>query len=170
MNAFPSAFSFLVSRFAKWAILGALWIGSLGLVTLNTQVMDWIGKGVSLLPGSLTTPYANQKQKHAELDEKVASQKRAVRAQSLRVDTFSKRMVTRNIADATTSLIPLIGGAASVTFAAADVYAACELLEMQAAFEEIFEIESQPSPVASVCAEATEQVSKLVDKASEVVE
>ena len=71
--------------------------------------------------------------------------KEKVRKHGKKVRGFGKKMVGRNVADATTSIIPVIGGFASVTFAVADVHAACELVAMQNELEGKLGIDSDHS-------------------------
>ena len=125
----------------KWAAIGVLWICSVFLVTSSALIMDQFSDWAQRLAG-YTTPYAKQKastkaaNKRALKAEKIVKSQRAkVKAHSAKVKKLGGKMVARNAADATTSMIPVIGGAASVGFAVWDVYAACELITAQKRFE-----------------------------------
>ena len=81
---------------------------------------------------------------------------------------FGKKMVGRNVADATTSIIPVIGGFASVTFAVADVHAACELVAMQNELETALGIDSEPSNFKTYCIESINQINATATEAKTV--
>ena len=74
-------------------------------------------------------------------------------------------MVGRNVADATTSVIPVVGGVASVTFAVADVHAACELVAMQNELETALAINSEPSNFKTYCIESINQINQTASEA-----
>ena len=132
----------------KWGAIGVLWICSVFLVTSSALVMDQFSDWARMI-GGYTTPYAKQKATAKAADKRVADadrraskaesrvkdQKRFAKAHSTKVKKIGGKMVARNAADATTSMIPIIGGAASVTFAFWDVYEACELITAQKEFE-----------------------------------
>ena len=125
----------------KWTAIGALWLASVFLVTSSALLMDQFSDWARML-GSYTTPYAKQKSKAKAANKRalkaektVAKQKKLAKAHSMKVKKIGGKMVARNAADATTSMIPVIGGAASVGFAVLDVYQACELITEQKRFE-----------------------------------
>lgn len=125
----------------KWAAIGVLWLASVFLVTSSALLMDQISDWARML-GSYTTPYAKQKataktanKRALKAEKTVAKQKKLAKVHSTKVKKIGGKMVARNVADASTSMIPVIGGAASVTFAVWDVYAACELIAAQKEFE-----------------------------------
>ena len=125
----------------KWTAIGVLWLASVFLVTSSALLMDQLSDWARML-GSYTTPYAKQKAKAntankraLKAEKTVAKQKKLAKAHSAKVKKIGGKMVARNAADATTSMIPVIGGAASVGFAVWDVYAACDLMTAQKQFE-----------------------------------
>lgn len=172
----------LMARMAKWCLIAVLWVASVVAVTSSALVMDALADGLSRLAG-ISTPYADKKRKVAASDKqlnaekrrtaterrKLKNQKASIQRHSLKVSKFSKKMVVRNVADATTSLVPVVGGAASVTFAALDVHAACELVAMQADLEASLGIASNPSQMESICIDGIEQIDAMVAKADALV-
>jgi uncharacterized Zn-binding protein involved in type VI secretion len=146
----------------KWAAIGVIWLASVFLVTSSALLMDQFSDWAKML-GSYTTPYAKQKAKAkaagkraatankkvkaankrvadashraSKAEGRVKEQKRLAKTHSAKVKKIGGKMVARNADDATTSMIPVIGGAASVGFAVWDVYAACELITAQKQFE-----------------------------------
>ncbi|MDA8677824.1 hypothetical protein N9L74_04030 [Luminiphilus sp.] len=94
-------------------------------------------------------------------------QKVAVKKHSTKVNRFAGKMAGRNVADAGTSLIPIAGGLMSVTFAVADVYAACELITMQNELEKALRIDGELSDMQSVCVGSVNEVDRLAIKAEE---
>ena len=86
--------------------------------------------------------------------KKIRSQKALVKSHTAEVRGFSKKMVWRNTADATTSMIPMVGGLASVTFAVLDVHAACELIAMQKNLESSLGLVNRDSSWDSFCLES----------------
>ena len=125
----------------KWAAIGVLWLASVFLVTSSALLMDQFSDWARML-GSYTTPYSKQKataktanKRALKAEKTVAKQKKLAKVHSTKVRRIGGNMVARNAADATTSMIPVIGGAASVNFAVWDVYAACELITAQKQFE-----------------------------------
>ena len=132
----------------KWAAIGVLWLASVFLVTSSALLMDQFSDWARMLAG-YTTPYAKQKTTAKAATKRVADanhrasraksrlkeQKKLAKTHSAKVKKLGGKMVARNAADATTSMIPVIGGAASVGFAVWDVYAACELITAQKEFE-----------------------------------
>jgi len=132
----------------KWAVIGVLWLGSVSLVTSSALLMDQFSDWAQRFAG-YSTPYAKQKTKAKAANKKAAAANKklvrqqkqmgrrlkGVKAHSARVRKLGGKVVARNIADASTSMIPIVGGAASVSFALWDVYAACELIAAQKEFE-----------------------------------
>ena len=116
-----------------------------------------------------------EKKRAIKIKKDLATEKRLnrmntskVRAHGKKVRTYGKKMVGRNLADATTSIIPVIGGFASVTFAVADVHAACELVAMQNELETALGIDSEPSNFKTYCIESINQVNATATEAEEV--
>ena len=132
----------------KWAAIGVLWICSVFLVTSSALIMDQFSDWARMI-GGYTTPYAKQKatakaankrvadadRRASKAESRVKEQKKLAKTHSAKVKKIGGKMVARNAADATTSMIPVVGGAASVSFAVWDVYAACELISTQKEFE-----------------------------------
>ena len=134
-------FARLSGLLTKWTAIGVLWLASVFLVTSSALLMDQFSDWARML-GSYTTPYAKQKYKAKAANKRalkaektVAKQKKFAKAHSAKVKKIGGKMVARNAADATTSMIPVIGGAASVGFAVLDVYQACELITELKRFE-----------------------------------
>jgi hypothetical protein len=132
----------------KWTAIGVLWLASMFLVTSSALLMDQLSDWARMI-GGYTTPYAKQKatakaankrvadadRRASKAESRVKEQKKLAKTHSAKVKKIGGKMVARNAADATTSMIPVIGGAASVGFAVWDVYAACELITAQKQFE-----------------------------------
>ena len=97
-------------------------------------------------------------------------QKVAVKKHSTKVNRFAGKMAGRNVADAGTSLIPIAGGLMSVTFAVANVYAACELITMQNELEKALRIDGELSDMQSVCVGSVNEVDRLAIKAEEALD
>lgn len=163
------AFKFFMSlgaTLAKWALVGVLWLGSVMLVTSSALVMDAISDGMSRML-SIQTPYARQKVEVARQQTKLAAQRQAVRKNSVKVQSRLRTMVKRNVADAATSIVPLIGGAASVGFAVTDVYAACDMARLQNDLDKAFDLteDEDKSVFGETCAVALETVEGTKTKA-----
>ena len=132
----------------KWAAISIIWLASVCLVTSSALLMDQMADWARIL-GGYTMPYAKQKatakaankraaeanQRASKAESHVKEQKKLAKAHSKKVKNLGGKMIARNAADATTSMIPVIGGAASVGFAVLDVYQACELITAQKDFE-----------------------------------
>ena len=171
---------------AKWSIIGVLWIASVVAVTTSAMLMDAISDSMWKLAGIATVDLtrkrdadkklATEKQKTAKANQSLAQEKQAnaktkskVAAHGKEVRSFGKKMVGRNVADATTSVIPVVGGVASVTFAVADVHAACELVTMQNELETALGIDSDPSTFKTYCIESIYQINKTANEAKETL-
>ena len=167
---------------AKWSIIGVLWIASVAAVTTSAMLMDAISDSMWRLAGIATVDLtrkrdadkrlATEKKRTAKANQSLIQEKRAnaktkrkVAAHGKKVRGFGKKMVGRNLADATTSVIPVVGGVASVTFAAADVHAACELVTMQNELETALGIESDPSTFKTYCIESINQINQTASEA-----
>ena len=178
----------LGASLAKWGIIGVLWICSVFAITSSALVMDAISDAMWKLAGIATVDLA-QKRKITAADENLqaekkktkkvksdlakekdlnAANKEKVRKHGKKVRGSGKKMVGRNLADATTSIIPVIGGFASVTFAVADVHAACELVALQNELETSLGIDSEPSNFKTYCIESINQVNATATEAEEV--
>ena len=72
-------------------------------------------------------------------------------------------MVTRNVMDAGSAFIPLGGAVIGLAFAAADVYAACELIDIQNEISETLEIPNDTSVGDDLCLDAVATVESLPD-------
>ena len=172
----------LAAFFAKWSIIGVLWVASVAAVTTSAMLMDAISDSMWRLAGIATVDLtrkrdadkrlAAEKKRTAKANQSLmqekrdsAKTKRKVAAHGKKVRGFGKKMVGRNLADATTSVIPVVGGVASVTFAAADVHAACELVTMQNELETALGIESDPSTFKTYCIESINQINQTASQA-----
>jgi len=172
----------LAAFFAKWSIIGLLWIASVVAVTTSAMLMDAISDSIWRLAGIATVDLtrkrdadkrlATEKKRTAKANQSLIQEKRAnaktkrkVAAHGRKVRGFGKKMVGRNLADATTSVIPVVGGVASVTFAVADVHAACELVTMQNELETALGIDSDPSTFETYCIESINQINQTASEA-----
>ena len=172
----------LAAFFAKWSIIGLLWIASVVAVTTSAILMDAISDSIWRLAGIATVDLtrkrdadkrlATEKKRTAKANQSLIQEKRAnaktkrkVAAHGRKVRGFGKKMVGRNLADATTSVIPVVGGVASVTFAVADVHAACELVTMQNELETALGIDSDPSTFQTYCIESINQINQTASEA-----
>lgn len=162
----------------KWAVIGTLWLASVFLVTSSALLMDQFSDWARML-GGYTTPYSKQKatvrSQHAKLKAqktRLDNQRRYVKRHSRKVKMLGGKMIARNVADATTSIIPVIGGAASVSFAVWDVYAACELISTQKEFELLMGTSTADdySALESTCVTATTSVESASASATETLE
>ena len=174
----------------KWGVVGVLWLASIFFVTSSALLLDAFSDGLSRLTG-VVSPYTQQKQKIAQADKrlkakdvahkkqikqqkaahtkKLNAQKTMVKSHTTKVRGFSKKMVVRNTADATTSMIPIAGGLASVTFAVLDVHAACELITMQKQLESSLGIDDQDSSWEAFCAKSIQTISTMGETAKKGV-
>ena len=191
------AFSFIgnvAGAVIKWALIAVLWCGSILFVTTSALALDAISDALSGFRG-IPTPYLDQKGKIKNQQDTIkkqrgkiekqgstinkqkgtikqvktdmSKQKVAVKKHATKVNRFAGKMAGRNVADAGTSLIPIAGGLMSVTFAVADVYAACELITMQNELEKALRIDGELSDMQSVCVGSVNEVDRLAIKAEE---
>lgn len=159
----------------KWALIAVLWIGSVVFVTTNALALDAISDAMMRVAG-IPTIHLGQKRKVAKaqtdltaqknqtaraktrLNEERVMRKRAIKNHSTKVSRFVSKMAVRNVSDAGQSLIPVVGGLISIPLAAADVYAACEMVDMQNDLNVEFNLEDELSDMESVCVTAVDQV------------
>ena len=191
------AFSFIgnvAGAVIKWALIAALWVSSVVFVTTSALALDAISDALSGFKG-IPIPYLDQKGKIKNQQDTIKKQrgkierqgstinkqkgtikqvktdmnkqKVAVKKHATKVNRFAGKMAGRNVADAGTSLIPIAGGLMSVTFAVADVYAACELVTMQNELEKALRIDGELSDMQSVCVGSVNEVDRLAIKAEE---
>ena len=191
------AFSFIgnvAGAVIKWALIAVLWVSSIVFVTTSALALDAISDALSGFKG-IPIPYLDQKGKIKNQQDTIKKQrgkiekqgstinkqkgtikqvktdmnkqKVAVKKHSTKVNRFAGKMAGRNVADAGTSLIPIAGGLMSVTFAVADVYAACELVTMQNELEKALRIDGELSDMQSVCVGSVNEVDRLAIKAEE---
>ena len=147
--------TWIVRGLLKWVVLAILWLGSVVLVTTSALLMDAISDGLSNI-FDVTTPYA--KQKNDNLKQKTAIKKTRAKSQRL-----AAKMVTRNVMDAGSAFIPVGGAVVGLGFAAADVYAACELIDIQNELSETLSIPSDTSAGQDMCLDAVSYVESLPD-------
>ena len=145
----------LVKGMLKWSILALIWIASVIFVTTSALLMDAISDGLSNVFG-ITTPYTQQKNNN--LKQKTAIKKTRAKSQRL-----AAKMVTRNVMDAGSVFIPVGGAVVGVGFAAADVYAACELIDIQNELSETLLIPNDTSVGDELCLDAVAYVESLPD-------
>jgi hypothetical protein len=178
----------------KWALFAVLWVSSIVFVTTSALALDAISDALSGFKG-IPIPYLDQKGKIKNQQDTIKKQrgkiekqgstinkqkgtikqvktdmnkqKVAVKKHATKVNRFAGKMAGRNVADAGTSLIPIAGGLMSVTFAVADVYAACELVTMQNELEKALRIDGELSDMQSVCVGSVNEVDRLAIKAEE---
>jgi hypothetical protein len=191
------AFSFIgnvAGAVIKWALIAVLWVSSIVFVTTSALALDAISDALSEFKG-IPIPYLDQKGKIKNQQDTIKKQrgkiekqgstinkqkgtikqvktdmnkqKVAVKKHATKVNRFAGKMAGRNVADAGTSLIPIAGGLMSVTFAVADVYAACELVTMQNELEKALRIDGELSDMQSVCVGSVNEVDRLAIKAEE---
>ena len=145
----------LVKGMLKWSMLALIWIALVIFVTTSALLMDAISDGLSNVFG-ITTPYAQQKNNN--LTQKTAIKKTRAKSQRL-----AAKMVTRNVMDAGSVFIPVGGAVVGVGFAAADVYAACELIDIQNELNETLLIPNDTSVGDELCLDAVAYVESLPD-------
>lgn len=150
-------FMSLAGTLAKWALIAAFWLSSVILVTSSALIMDAISDGMSRVL-SIQTPYSRQKVEVAQQRDKLAAQKQAVRKSSFKVKQRLGTMIKRNVADAATSMVPVIGGVASVGFAVTDVYAGCDMVRLQNDLNKAFDMDEDEGLLEGVCATAVKAV------------
>ena len=191
------AFSFIgnvAGAVIKWALIAVLWVSSIVFVTTSALALDAISDALSGFKG-IPIPYLDQKGKIKNQQDTIKKQRGKIEKQdstinkqkgtikqvktdmnkqkvafkkhATKVNRFAGKMAGRNVADAGTSLIPIAGGLMSVTFAVADVYAACELVTMQNELEKALRIDGELSDMQSVCVGSVNEVDRLAIKAEE---
>ena len=184
-NPVLSFFGLVSGGLIKWALVAALWLGSIVFVVTGAGALEAISNLLSGFKG-IPTPYLDQKdtikgqkdtidrQKDTiknqkgtvhKVQDELARKRADVKRHGTEVRGFASKMAARNVADASTSLIPIAGGVLAVTFSIADVYAACELVTMQNELERLLGIEGELSNAESVCATSVEQVDELGQEA-----
>ena len=139
----------------KWSVLASIWLASVIFVTTSALLMDAISDGLSNVFG-ITTPHAQQKNNN--LKQKTAIKKTRAKSQRL-----AAKMVTRNVMDAGSVFIPVGGAVVGVGFAAADVYAACELIDIQNELSETLLIPNDTSVGDELCLDAVAYIESLPD-------
>ena len=168
----------------KWALVAVLWIGSVVFVTTNALALDAISDAMMRFAG-IPTIHLDQKRKMAKaqtdltaqknqtaraktrLNEERILRKRAIKSHSAKVSRVASKMAVRNVTDAGQSLIPVVGGLVSIPIAAADVYAACEMVDMQNDLNAAFDLSSELSDMESVCVTAVNQIEELQREAEQ---
>lgn len=171
----------------KWGLIAVLWLASVVFVTTNALALDAISDAMWKVAG-IPSMHLNQKktvkkqqaiiskQKKSMQQQRGAinkaqtdlrKQKTAVRRHSTRVNRFVSKMAVRNISDATTSVIPIAGGLMSVTFAVADVHAACEMFNMQNELDAAFGVDHELSTMQSGCVTYIEEIEGIERSAEE---
>ena len=139
----------------KWFVLAVIWLASVILVTTSALLMDAISDGLANVFG-VTTPHAQQKNNN--LKQKTAVKKTRAKSQRL-----AAKMVTRNVMDAGSVFIPVGGAVVGVGLAAADIYAACELIDIQNELSKTLEIPNDTSDGEDLCLDAVAYVESLPD-------
>jgi len=117
--------------------------------------MDAISDGLSNV-FDITTPYAQQRSNN--LNQKTAIKKTRAKSQRL-----VYKMIKRNVMDAGSAFIPIGGTVIGLGFAAADVYAACELIDIQNELSETLLIPNDTSVGDELCLDAVAYVKSLPD-------
>lgn len=159
-NPVLSFFGAVAGGLIKWVLIAALWLASIVFVASTADALEVIS---GLLSGfkAFPTPYLDQKTT-IETQQKELNRKRVeVKRHGKKVRNFSSKMAVRNVADASTSLIPIAGGVLAVSFSVADVYAACELVTMQNELEAAFGFNGELSKAESACSTSVEKVDEL---------
>ena len=175
MSTIVSFMGGVTGSLIKWALIAVLWVGSVVFVTTNALALDAISDAMMRFAG-IPTIHLDQKRKVAKaktdltaqknqtaraktrLNEERVMRKRAIKNHSSKVSRFVSKMAVRNVSDAGQSLIPVVGGLVSIPLAAADVYAACEMVDMQNDLNVAFNLENELSDMESVCVTAVDQV------------
>ena len=160
----------------KWVALAVLWLASVIFVTTSALLMDVISDGLTKVL-DVDTPYAQQKQnslkqkdeiknQKAEIkkqDAAMKKQKAAVRRTRGKSQRLAAKMISRNVLDASSAVLPVGGAVIGVGLAAADVYGACELLDIQNELSETLEIPTDKSVGDELCLDAVATVESLPD-------
>ena len=147
--------TWLFKGMLKWFVLVSIWLASVIFVTTSALLMDAISDGLSNVFG-ITTPYAQQKNNNLK-------QKTAIKKAKAKSKRLAAKMVTRNVMDAGSVFIPVGGAVVGVGFAAADVYAACELIYIQNEISETLQISNDTSVGDELCLDAVAYVESLPD-------
>ena len=136
----------LVKGMLKWSILAFIWLASLAFATTSTLFMDAISDGLSNVFG-ITNTHLNHKNTIGKSRSKTKK--------------VAKKMVVRNAIDLGGTLVPLAGTVLGVGLAAADVYAACELIDIQNELALDLNIPNEGSSADDVCSTAVEYVESI---------
>lgn len=170
----------------KWTLIGALWFGSVAFVTTNALALDAMSDVMMRFAG-IPTLHLEQKRRVAKakteltaqknqtaratkrLNEERVARKKAIESHSAKVSRLASKMALRNVTDAGQSLVPVVGGLISIPLAAADVYAACEMVDMQNDLNAAFDLNSELSDIESVCVTAVNQIEELQREAEQTL-
>ena len=166
----------LAKRIFKWVVLLALWAASIIFVTTNALLMDVISDNLTEV-FDVTTPYAQQKQSNLKQKAEIKKQKAEIKKQDVAIkrqktaikkargksQKLATKIVTRNVADLSTPLVPIGGTFIGVGLAAADVYGACELIDIQNEISETLQISNDTSVGDKLCLDAVAYVESLPD-------
>jgi len=159
--------AWLFKVFGKYTLIAVIWLVSVVLVITSERLMNTISVGLDDVFG-LTTPFADQKKKNAdqkknnsELKKKNIAQRSAMKKSKAKSKALATKMVTRNVMDAGSSLVPIGGAVVGVGFAAADIYAACELIDIQNELGQAFGIPDDKSVSDKLCLDAVAYVDAL---------
>ena len=155
-----SLFGAMSGGLMKWALIAVLWLSSIVFVVTAAGALETISDLLSGLKG-IPTPYLDQKATIERQNQDLDRKRHEVKGHGKKVRGFASKMAVRNVADASTSLIPIAGGVLAVSFSVADVYAACELVTMQNELEETFGVDDELSKAESACATSVEKVDEL---------
>jgi len=136
----------LVKGMLKWSMLAFIWLASLAFATTSTLFMDAISDGLSNVFG-ITNTHLNHKNTIGKS-----------RSKTKRV---ARKMVARNSIDLGATILPLAGTVLGVGLAAADVYAACELIDIQNDLAVELNIPNEESSADEVCSTAVEFVESI---------
>jgi len=175
--------TWLLKRLLKWFLFASIWLASVVAVTTNALLMDVLSDGLTKA-FDFTTPYSQQKQSNLSQKAEIKKQKTTITNQKAEIkkrDTAIKRqkaaitrtrgksqklaakIVSRNVLDASSSLLPVGGAVIGVGLAAADVYGACELIDFQNELSETLEIPTENSVGDELCLDAVATVEALPD-------
>lgn len=167
----------------KWFVLASIWLASVIFVTTSALLMDMISDGLTKV-SDFTTPYSQQKQSNLKQRAEIKKQKAAIKKQDVAIkkqkatikkqkaaitrtrgksQKLAAKMVSRNVLDASSSLLPVGGAVIGVGLAAADVYGACELIDIQNELSETLEIPTDNSVGDELCLDAVATVESLPD-------
>lgn len=173
----------LGKRMLKWVILVTLWLASVIFVTSSALLMDVLSDGLTKV-FDFTTPYSQQKQSNLKQKAEIKKQKTAIANQKAQIkkqdaaikkqkttitrtrgksQKLAAKIVSRNVLDASSSLLPVGGAVIGIGLAAADVYGACELIDIQNELSETLEIPTDNSVGDELCLDAVATVEALPD-------